>query len=139
MTIASDDTIARALSLASEAFITASGPGGQNVNKVATAVQLRLDIYALGLPPEVFARLKQLAGSRLTSKGELLLTAQRFRTQEANRADARERLSELIAQAFNLPEKRARTRLNRINKGERLEGKKKRGTIKAGRGKVQFD
>jgi ribosome-associated protein len=139
MTIAADDTIARALSLASEAFITASGPGGQNVNKVATAVQLRLDIYALGLPPEVFARLKHLAGSRFTSKGELLLTAQRFRTQEANRADARERLSELIAQAFNLPEKRARTRLNRINKGERLEGKKKRGTIKAGRGKVQFD
>jgi ribosome-associated protein len=139
MTIAADETIARALSLASESFITASGPGGQNVNKVATAVQLRLEIFALGLPPEVFARLKQLAGSRLTSKSELLLTAQRFRTQEANRADARERLSELIAEAFNLPEKRARTRLNRINKGERLEGKKKRGAVKAGRGKVQFE
>ncbi len=87
----------------------------------------------------VFARLKQLAGSRLTSKGELLLTAQRFRTQEANRSDARTRLGELIAEAFNLPEKRARTRLNRINKGERLEGKKKRGAVKAGRGKVSFD
>jgi ribosome-associated protein len=139
MTIAADDTIARALVLASESFITASGPGGQNVNKVATAVQLRLDIYALALPVPVFARFKQLAGSRLTTKGELLLTAQRFRTQEANRADARERLSKLIEEAFNLPEKRARTRLNRINKGERLEGKKKRGAVKAGRGKVQFD
>jgi ribosome-associated protein len=139
MTISASDTIARALSLASEAFITASGPGGQNVNKVATAVQLRLDVYALALPVPVFARLKLLAGSRLTSKGELLLTAQRFRTQEANRADARERLGELIEEAFNLPEKRARTRLNRINKGERLEGKKKRGAVKAGRGKVQFD
>jgi ribosome-associated protein len=139
MTISADDMIARALSLAGESFITASGPGGQNVNKVATAVQLRLDVYALALPVPVFARLKQLAGSRLTSKGELLLTAQRFRTQEANRSDARARLSELIAEAFNLPEKRARTRLNRINKGERLEGKKKRGAVKAGRGKVSFD
>ena len=139
MTISVDDTVARALSLASESFITASGPGGQNVNKVATAVQLRLDVYALGLPVPVFQRLKQLAGSRLTSKGELLLTAQRFRTQEANRSDARTRLSELIEEAFNLPEKRARTRLNRINKGERLEGKKKRGTIKAGRGRVSLD
>jgi ribosome-associated protein len=139
MTISAHDALARALSLASESFITASGPGGQNVNKVATAVQLRLDIYALGLPVPVFARFKQLAGGRLTSKGELLLTAQRFRTQEANRADARARLSELIAEAFNLPEKRARTRLNRINKGERLEGKKKRGAVKAGRGKVSLD
>jgi ribosome-associated protein len=139
MTISAHDALTRALSLASESFVTASGPGGQNVNKVATAVQLRLDIYALGLPVAVFQRLKLLAGSRLTSKGELLLTAQRFRTQEANRTDARVRLGELIEEAFNLPEKRARTRLNRINKGERLEGKKKRGAVKAGRGKVQFD
>jgi ribosome-associated protein len=93
----------------------------------------------LSLPVPVFARLKLLAGSRLTAKGELLLTAQRFRTQEANRSDARARLGELLSEAFNLPEKRARTRLNRINKGERLEGKKKRGAVKAGRGKVSFD
>jgi ribosome-associated protein len=139
MPISAHETIARALTLASESFITASGPGGQNVNKVATAVQLRLDIYALRLPVEVFARFKQLAGSRMTAKGELLLTAQRFRTQEANRSDARERLTELIEEAFNLPEKRAKTRLNRINKGERLEGKKKRGAVKAGRGKVRLD
>lgn len=133
------DAVARAFALASESFIAASGPGGQNVNKVATAVQLRVDVYALRLPVEVFARLKQLAGSRMTAKGELLLSAQRFRTQEANREDARTRLAELIEEAFKLPEKRAKSRLNRINKTERLEGKKKRGAVKAGRGKVRFD
>jgi ribosome-associated protein len=139
MSLSAHDATARALALASETFITASGPGGQNVNKVASAVQLRLDVYALGLPPEVFARFRQLAGSRMTTKGELLLTAQRFRTQEANREDARTRLAELIEEAFKLPEKRAKSRLNRINKTERLEGKKKRGAVKAGRGKVRFD
>ncbi|MBS0473953.1 MAG: aminoacyl-tRNA hydrolase [Proteobacteria bacterium] len=133
------DATARALTLASESFIAASGPGGQNVNKVATAVQLRVDVYALRLPVEVFARFKQLAGSRMTARGELVLTAQRFRTQEANREDARARLSALIEEAFKLPEKRAKSRLNRINKTERLEGKKKRGSIKAGRGKVRLD
>ena len=139
MTTSAHDTTARALALVSESFIAASGPGGQNVNKVATAVQLRLDVYALRLPVEVFKRFKQLAGSRMTAKGELLLTAQRHRTQEANRQDARERLTELIEEAFNLPEKRAKSRLNRINKGERLEGKKQRGAVKAGRGKVRLD
>ncbi|MFO1255324.1 MAG: alternative ribosome rescue aminoacyl-tRNA hydrolase ArfB [Sphingomonadaceae bacterium] len=138
MTLA-HDTIARALSLASESFVTASGPGGQNVNKVATAVQLRLDVYALRLPVEVFKRLRQLAGSRITGKGELLLIAQRHRTQEANRQDARQRLSDLIEDAFNLPEKRAKSRLNRVGKTQRLEGKKKRGVVKAARGKVRLD
>ena len=123
----------------SESFIAAAGPGGQNVNKVATAVQLRLDVFALRLSPEVFARFKTLAGSRMTAKGELVLTARKFRTQEANRADARERLSALIREAHQLPEKRAKSRLNRINKGERLEGKKKRGVVKAARGRVQLD
>lgn len=139
MSLSAHDATARALALASESFIAASGPGGQNVNKVATAVQLRLDVYALRLPVPVFQRLKQLAGSRMTAKGELLLTAQRFRTQEANRQDARERLGELIAEAFNLPEQRAKSRLNRVGKAARLESKKKRGAVKAGRGKVQFD
>ena len=139
MTTSAHDTVARALSLVSESFIAASGPGGQNVNKVATAVQLRLNVYALRLSPEVFARFKQLAGSRMTAKGELLLTAQRFRTQEANRQDARERLGELIEEAFKLPEKRAKSRLNRVGKTERLAGKKIRGAVKAGRGKVRLD
>lgn len=131
--------IARAQALVSESFIAASGPGGQNVNKVATAVQIRLDVYALRLAPPVFHRLKLLAGTRMTAKGELVLTARRFRTQEANRADARERLAELLTDAHNLPEKRAKSRLNRVGKTARLEGKKKRGVIKAGRGKVSFD
>lgn len=134
-----DEVIERALALASESFIAATGPGGQNVNKVATAVQLRVDIFALRLVPEVFARLKTLAGSRMTSKGELVIAARRFRTQEANRSDARARLTELLTEAYNLPEKRAKSRLNRVGKVARLEGKKKRGTIKAGRGKVSLD
>ncbi|MEN9683145.1 MAG: hypothetical protein RLZZ427_896 [Pseudomonadota bacterium] len=139
MSSSADEAAARAVALASESFITASGPGGQNVNKVATAVQLRLNVYALRLPVPVFARLRQLAGSRMTAKGELLITAQRFRTQEANRTDARERLSELIGEAFNLPQQRAKSRLNRVSKTARLEGKKIRGAVKAGRGKVRFD
>ena len=132
-------TIDRAQALASESFIAASGPGGQNVNKVATAVQLRINVYALRLTPPVFARLKELAGSRMTSGGELMVTARRFRTQEANRADARERLAEMLRDAHKLPEKRAKSRLNRVGKEQRLKGKKLRGSVKAGRGKVSFD
>ena len=139
MSDAVDQAIARALSAASESFIAASGPGGQNVNKVATAVQLRVSVYALRLSPPVFARMRELAGSRMTAAGEIVLTARRFRTQEANRADARERLAELIAEAHKLPEKRAKSRLNRVGKAARLEGKKKRGAVKAGRGKVSLD
>jgi ribosome-associated protein len=139
MTTSAPEAAERALALLSESFITASGPGGQNVNKVASAVQLRLDVYALRLPEPVFARFKLLAGSRMTARGELLLTAQRFRTQEANRQDARERLGALIEAAFDLPEKRAKSRLNRVGKVQRLEGKKKRGAVKAGRGKVRLD
>ena len=133
------ETIARALASIEERFIAAAGPGGQNVNKVATAVQVRLDVFALRLEEPVFAQLKTLAGSRMTAGGEIVLTARRFRTQEANRADARVRLSKLIADAFRIPEKRARSRVNRVNKVERLAGKKLRGTVKAGRGKVSLD
>ena len=139
MTEDDDEVLARAQALASESFITASGPGGQNVNKVATAVQLRLNVFALRLAPLVFARLKLLAGSRLTAGGELVLTARRFRTQEANRADARERLAALLTEALQLPEKRAKSRLNRVGKEKRRQGKKLRGSVKAGRGRVRLD
>jgi ribosome-associated protein len=133
-----DEIAARALELAEESFIAASGPGGQNVNKVATAVQLRLDVFALRLEPPVFHRLKTLAGSRMTAKGEIVIAARRFRTQEANREDARARLAELIAQAQVEPKKRAKTRVNRVGKEQRLKSKKARGTVKANRGKVEW-
>jgi ribosome-associated protein len=131
------DLFEQALALAGESFIASAGPGGQNVNKVATAVQLRLDVYALRLPLPVFQHLKQLAGSRMTARGELVLTARRFRTQEQNRADARARLRELLEAAENLPDQRKKSRLNRVGKTARLEAKKRRGTVKAGRGKVR--
>lgn len=137
--MADDDLVVRALALVSESFIAATGPGGQNVNKVATAVQLRLDVLALGLSPEVYARLKMLAGSRMTSRDEIVLAARRFRTQEANRADARLRLSELLVKAQTLPQRRAKSRLNRVGKTKRLAGKKLRGAVKAGRGRVSTD
>ena len=88
-----------------EKFLAGTGPGGQNVNKVATACQLRVDVYALGLAPDAYRRLKTLAGSRMTTEGELVILARRFRTQEANRADARQRLNDLIDAALVRPEK----------------------------------
>jgi ribosome-associated protein len=132
------DLAERALSLAEESFIAASGPGGQNVNKVATAVQLRLDVFALRLSPPVFHRLKALAGSRMNARGEIVLTARRFRTQEANRADARQRLTEMLEQAQQEPKARKKSRLNRVSKEKRLQSKKKRGSVKASRGRVEF-
>ena len=131
--------MARAMGLVEESFIAAAGPGGQNVNKVATAVQLRINVFALRLAPPVFHRLKELAGSKFTAGGEILLTARRFRTQEANREDARARLADLLREACKLPEKRAKSRLNRVGKVQRLQGKKIRGAVKAGRGKVRLD
>ena len=133
-----DSLTARALAIAEESFVAASGPGGQNVNKVATAVQLRLDVFALRLDPAVFQRLKQLAGSRMTARGEIVIAARRFRTQEANREDARARLAALIDQALVEPKKRAKTRVNRLGKEQRIKAKKARGTVKAGRGKVEW-
>lgn len=121
----------------SEKFLAGSGPGGQNVNKVATACQLRVDVYALGLAPDAFRRLKVLAGSRLTSEGELIILARRFRTQEANRADARARLSELIDAALVRPERRIKTKPSKAAKARRVDGKKARSNIKAGRGRVR--
>ena len=90
----------------SEKFLAATGPGGQNVNKVATACQLRADVFKLGLSPDAYERLKAIAGSRMTTGGELVITARRFRTQEANREDARRRLAEMIAEAHLVQRKR---------------------------------
>ena len=123
----------------SETFLAATGPGGQNVNKVATAVQLRADVFRLGLTPDVYERLKTIAGSRMTSGGELLITARRFRTQEANRADARRRLAEMIAAAHIVPVKRKPTRPSRAARAARVDSKKQRSAVKQGRGKVTFD
>jgi ribosome-associated protein len=133
-----DEVVERALAGVEESFIAASGPGGQNVNKVATAVQLRLNVFALQLEPAVFQRLKALAGSRMTAGGEIVLTARRFRTQEQNREDARARLAALIEQALVEPKKRARTRVNRVGKEQRIKSKKARGTVKATRGRVEW-
>jgi ribosome-associated protein len=133
-----DQVLQRALELAEENYLAGTGPGGQNVNKVATTVQLRLNAYALRLQPQVFARLKTLAGSRMTAKGEILLTARRHRTREANREDARARLAELIEQAQKEPKPRAKSRLNRVGKEQRIKSKKARGTVKANRGRVDW-
>jgi len=122
-----------------ERFLAATGPGGQNVNKVATAVQLRVNVFALGLQPYAYERLKELAGSRMTAGGELLVTARRFRTQEANRQDARERLAELVRAAHVRQAKRVKTKPSRAAKARRVDEKKGRITVKAGRGKVRVD
>ena len=132
------DLAERALALLQESFIASAGPGGQNVNKVATAVQIRLDVFALRLSPPVFARLKSLAGSRMTAKGEIILTARTFRTQDANREEARARLLALLEDAEKLPATRKKSRLNRVGKEKRIKAKKNRGTIKAGRGRVDW-
>ncbi len=123
----------------SESFIASSGPGGQNVNKVATAVQLRCDVFKLGLSPPVYARLKELAGSRMNSAGEIVITARSYRTQEANREDARARLAELIAKAHIRPAKRIKTKVSRAAKAKRVEAKKGRSAVKQARAKPRMD
>lgn len=128
----------RALEIAEEKFIASSGPGGQNVNKVATAVQLRVDVFQLGLSLETFERIKEIAGSRFTKNGEIVLTANEYRTQEQNREAARERLIQLVNQALDPPRKRKKSRVNRVGKVKRLKAKKVRGDVKAKRGKVEW-
>ena len=123
----------------SERFLAATGPGGQNVNKVATACQLRADVFKLGLPLHAYERLKAIAGSRMTTGGELIITARRFRTQEANREDARRRLAEMIAEAHLVQRKRKPTRPSRAAKAKRIDEKKGRSAIMAARGRVRLD
>ncbi|MBO9504008.1 aminoacyl-tRNA hydrolase [Qipengyuania flava] len=127
-----------ALDVAEEKFIASSGPGGQNVNKVATAVQLRVNVFRLGMPPEAFERLKEIAGSKLTKGGEIVLTANEYRTQDQNREAARDRLVALLSDALTPPRKRKKSRVNRVGKVKRLKAKKARGDVKAKRGKVDW-
>lgn len=123
----------------SERFLTAGGPGGQHVNKVATACQLRVDVHALMLSDAVMARLRTLAGTRLTQSGELIITASRFRSQESNRIDARARAAALIARAHERRAKRIATRPGKAAKARRVDAKKARGAVKSTRGRVSTE
>lgn len=123
-----------------ETFVRASGPGGQNVNKLSTAVQLRFDVrHSPSLPAEVAARLERLAGSRLTREGVVVITAQRHRTQARNRQDALERLIDLIRRAAKPPLPRRPTKPTAASRERRIEGKKRRGGIKRSRRAAPFE
>jgi ribosome-associated protein len=129
------DTISIDDSELSESFVRSSGPGGQNVNKVSSAVQLRFDVrHSPSLPNDVAVRLMRLAGKRLTKEGVIVIIAQNHRAQERNRADARERLFDLIRQAAVRPVPRRATKVPKAQKRKRIEGKKHRSAIKSLRG-----
>ena len=122
-----------------ESFIASTGPGGQNVNKVATAVQLRCDVFRLGLAPYAYQRLKELAGSRMNNAGEIIITARTHRSQDANREEARARLADLIARAHIRKARRIKTKVSRAAKARRVDDKKGRSAVKQGRGKPRMD
>ena len=120
-------------------FVRASGPGGQNVNKVSTAAQLRFDTGKITLPPDAALRLARLAGSRMTKDGVIVIQAYRFRSQERNRTDAIERLEEILKKAMERPIPRRATKPTYGSKQRRLEGKKRRSDIKSRRGRAFED
>jgi ribosome-associated protein len=122
-----------------ETFLASTGPGGQNVNKVATACQLRVDIFALGLAPYAFRKLKELAGSKMTVGGELIVTARTHRSREANREEARRRVIALLDKAHERQAPRVKTKPSRAAKARRVDTKKVRSSVKKNRGKPGLD